>query len=184
MARVVEPDLDSLAQLEGLAVLIGANELKSRLGVGHGVQGLHRLPAGPLALLVLPLGVALLDVGGVPQHDGHELPGETGGDDLAVKALLDQQGDAAGVVDVGMGDQYIVDIAGGEVQRVVVVLIPALLKAAVDEDLGPVDFQTVAAAGDRVGRAEKGQFHQICSSLDQNGKVVLIVHPAGRKFHT
>ena len=93
---------------------------------------------------------------GVPQHDGHELPRQAGGNDLAVEALLDQQGNAAGVVDVGMGDNDIVDISGGEVQHPVVPLVSALLEAAVDEDLLAAHLQAVAASGDRLGRAEKG----------------------------
>ena len=65
-----------------LAVLHGIELLEGGLRVSHSVQRLHCVTAGPLALLVLPLGVALLDMGRVPQHDGQELGGETGGDDL------------------------------------------------------------------------------------------------------
>ena len=43
--------------------------------------------------------------------------------------------------------------------RPVVRMRLALLQAAVDEDLFAVDLQAVAAAGDRVGGAEKCQFH-------------------------
>ena len=56
---------------------------------------------------------------------------------------------------MGVGDQNIVDVAGGKIQGVVIVLVPALLKAAVDQDLPAVDFQTVAAAGDRVAAKNK-----------------------------
>ena len=156
MARVHEAQADSFAQIYQLVVLTGGHQLQGRLGVCDGVEGLHRRPARPLALLVLPLGVGLLDVSGVPQHDGHELPRQAGGNDLAVEALLDQQGNAAGVVDVGMGDNDIVDISGGEVQHPVVPLVSALLEAAVDEDLLAAHLQAVAASGDRLGRAKKG----------------------------
>ena len=159
MARVPEPGLHPGAHLEDLAVLPGLDQLQGGLSVGQGVQGFHVGPAGPAALLVLPLGVALLDVGRVPEHDGHELGGEAGGVDGPGEPLFGQQGNAARVVDVGVGDQHRVDIARGEVQGVVVVLVPALLQSAVDEELLPPHLQAVAAAGNRVGGAEKGQLH-------------------------
>ena len=66
---------------------------------------------------------------------------EAGGEDLPLKALLDQQGDAAGVVDVGVGDEHIVDASlGAKCRHRVVSLVPALLQAAVDEDLLAADF--------------------------------------------
>lgn len=47
---------------------------------------------------------------------------------------------------MGVGHDDVVDVAGGEIQRIFVVLVPALLKTAVDEDLFAVDLQAVAAA--------------------------------------
>ena len=111
----------------------------------------------------MPLGVSLLDMGGVPEHDAHKLSGQASGEDAAVEALLHQKGQAAGVVDVGVGDEHIVDVIGSEVQLVLIVLILTLLQAAVDENLLAVDLQAVTAAGDRVGGAEKCQFHGIAS---------------------
>ena len=49
-----------------------------------------------------------------------------------------------------------------------VVLVPALLKAAVDEDLFAVDLQAVTAAGDRVGRAEECELHIRCLLIKQS----------------
>lgn len=68
---------------------------------------------------------------------------------------------------MGVGHDDVVDVAGGEIQRVFVVLVPALLKTAVDEDLFAVDLQAVAAAGDRVGRAEKCELHTRCLLIKQ-----------------
>ena len=155
VARVPEADLHALAQVQRLAVLQGKDLLQRRLRVSHGVQRLHLGPSGTLALLVLPLSVALLNEGGVPQHNGQQLTGEPGGEDLALESLFHQQGDPAGVVDVGVGNDNIVDVAGGEVQSVVVMLIPALLQAAVDEDLFAPHLQAVTASSDRVSRAEE-----------------------------
>ena len=159
MPRVPEADLHPLAQVHHLAVLGGDHLLHGGLRVGHGVQGLHLGPAGTPTLLVLPLGVALLDEGGVPQHNGQQLSRQAGGVNFSPKPLLHQQGDAPRVVDVGVGDDDIVNVAGGKVQGVAVVLVPALLQSAVDEDLFAAHFQTVTAAGDRVGRAEECQLH-------------------------
>ena len=58
MAGVAEADLYTLAQLEDLSVLLGIEELEGLLRVCQGVEGLYLLPAGPLSLLVLPLGVS------------------------------------------------------------------------------------------------------------------------------
>ena len=168
MARVPEADAHPVAQVQDLTVFRREELLKGGLGVGHGVQRLHRRPAGALALLVLPLRIALLDEGGVPQHDRHQLTGQTGGEDLSLKALLHQQGDPAGVVDVGVGHNDVVDVAGREIQRIFIVLVPALLKAAVDEDLFAVDLQAVTAAGDRVGRAEECELHIRCLLIKQS----------------
>ena len=142
-----------------LAVLAGDQLLQGQLRILHSVQRLHRRAAGPLALLVLPLGVALLDVGRVPQHDGQQLGGEPGAVDGTVKALLDQQRQAAGVVNVSVGHHNGVDIPGRKVQTAVVLLVPPLLKSAVHQNPLSAALHAVTAAGDRLGRAEKGQFH-------------------------
>ena len=63
------------------------------------------------------------------------------------------------MVDVGVGQHHVVDIVGGEIQLPVVPLIPALLQAAVDQHLAAAALDAVAAAGDRLGGAEKGQLH-------------------------
>ena len=142
-----------------LAVLAGDQLLQCQLRILYGVQRFHRRTAGTLALLVLPLGVALLDVGGIPQHDGQQLGGEPGAVDGSVKALLDQQGQAAGVVDVGVGHHNGVDIPGRKVQLAVVLLVPPLLESAVHQNPLSAALHTVTAAGYRLGRAKKGQFH-------------------------
>ena len=55
--------------------------------------------------------------------------------------------------------QHGVNIAGQEGQRLVIHFIPALLQSAVHQDALSVDFQTVAAAGDTLSRAEKAELH-------------------------
>ena len=163
MARVGKADAHTGADLHVLTVLGDLQLAKGSLGIHKGVQGLYLGPACTFALLVLPLGVALLNVGRVAQHDVEQLCGQTGGVDGAGEALLHQQGQTAGVVDMGVGDDDVVDGVGGKGQGIFVVLIPALLQAAVDQDLAPVDFQTMTAAGDRMGRAEESKLHKNAS---------------------
>ena len=98
-------------------------------------------------------------MGGVQQHDLQQLGGEAGGEDAALEALLNEHGNPAGVVDVGVGDQDVVDGVGGKGEFAVGNLVPALLEAAVDEDAGVVDLQTVAASGDALVRAVKAELH-------------------------
>ena len=148
---VGEAELDVVIDLNLLAVFTHHQVSEGALHIGQGVQGLHRGTSGPLALLVFPLGVTLLDVGGVPQHNVQQLGGEAGAVDVAAKSLLDEQGNAAGVVNVGVGDNDVLNVAGHEVQLGVVDLIPPLLQAAVNEHLVSVALHTVAAAGDGFG---------------------------------
>ena len=115
--------------------------------------------AGAGGLAVFPLGVGLLDVGGVQEHDVHEVRRQARREDLAVEALLDEHGHPAGVVDVGVGDEDIVDAPRREGELLIADLVPALLQTAVHQDLLAVDLQTVAAAGDALVGAEKAQFH-------------------------
>ncbi len=97
------------------------------LRVRDGVQRFHRLFAGPLALLVLPFGVALLNVSGVQQHDFQQLTGQSSGINRPPVALFHQQRQTAGVVDVGVGHQHRVDQRRGKVESLVVRLVLALL---------------------------------------------------------
>ena len=87
--------------------------------------------AGALALAVFPLGVLLLDMGGVQQHDIQQVRRQAGSEDAALEALLDEHGDTAGVVNVSMGHQDNVNGIGREGELGVGHLVPSLLQAAV-----------------------------------------------------
>ena len=146
------PGVDELRRhvvgdLHLLTVLAGLDILPHLYGVGHGVDGLHLRPAGPLVLAVLILRVLLLDVGGVLQHDVQQLRRQPRGDDAALKPVFDEHGDAPRVVDVGVGHQHHVDAARMERQGGVVDLVPSLLQSAVHQYFLSVDLQTMAAAG-------------------------------------
>lgn len=168
MARVDEHGVHPVAQVDGLVIFAGVNKLRHPLGVGHGIQRLLLRPPGPAVLAIFILGVALLDVGGVLEHDAHELSREPGGENAALEAVFDEHGHPAGVVDVGVGDEHIVDAARGKGQGAVVHLVPALLQSAVDEDALAAYLQTMAAAGDTLVSAEKTQLHGIRPFLSKS----------------
>ncbi len=163
VSRIGKDGADSLADLHPLAVLTGADILGHLLGVFNGVERVYMGRAGPGALAVFPLRVLLLNVGGVQQHDGHELGREAGGKDGTLESLFDQQRDPAGVVDVGMGHQHRVDLVGSKGQGLVIDLVPPLLQSAVHQDAFPVYLQAVAAAGHTLVRAKKAQSHRMSS---------------------
>ena len=156
---VAEGDRHPLAELEGDVVAPGVDKALDQLRVLDRVEGLHQGPARPQVLAVGILRVGLLDMGAVDEHNLHKPGGDPGGPDLAGEALAHQQGDAARVVNVGVGHQDVVDGVGGEGQLPVVGLVPALLEAAVDKDALAVYLQTVAAAGDALIRSKKAEFH-------------------------
>ena len=127
MPRVGKDCAHALAQLDALAVFADGEELKDIHRVLGGVERLDRLAARALTLAVAVLGVALLNMSGVEQHDAHEVGGHTGGQDASREAALDQQRDAARVVDVRVGDEQDVDVAGVEGEHGVVQLVAPLL---------------------------------------------------------
>ena len=73
----------------------------------------------------------------VPQHDTAQLHGGDGGVDPAPEAVVRQQRQKTGMVDMGMGDEHKVDLAGGYGQGLVFVRILALLHAVVNEETLP-----------------------------------------------
>ena len=148
-----------IGDLHRLAVLTGLHEFAHPHSVGHGVDGLDLRPASPPVLAVLILRVLLLNVGGVLQHNVQQVRRQPGGDDAALKTVLDKHGDTARVVDMGVGHQHHIDAAGMERQHRIVYLVPSLLQAAVHQNILAVDLQAVAAAGNAPVSAVKAQLH-------------------------
>ena len=153
VSHVHKACFDARGKLDALVVLHAPEQAAGGFGVLHGVHRLYRLCAGALALAVFPLGFKLLNMRRVPQHDAAQLHGGDGGVDPAPEAVVRQQRQKAGMVDMGMGDEHKVDLAGGYGQGLVLVHIFALLHAVVDEESLPCRFQHGAAAGHLVVRA-------------------------------
>ena len=151
--HVHEPCFDARGKLNALAVLHAQEQAAGGFGVLYGVHGLHRLCAGALALAVFPLGFKFLNMRRVPQHNAAQLHRRDGGVDPASEAVVRQQRQKTGMVDMGMGDEHKVDLAGGYGQGLVFVHIFTLLHAVVDEKPLPCRFQHGAAAGHLMVRA-------------------------------
>ena len=165
VAGIDEHGVYAVADVDLLAVLAGIHELPHPHGILHRVQRFLHGAARPLVLTVFILGVALLNMGGVLQHDIQQIRRQASGEDTALKTLLDQQGDTAGVVDMGVSHQHIVDLARMEGQAGVIDLVPALLQAAVNEDTLAAHLQTMAAAGNTLICSVKAQFHGVVPFL-------------------
>ena len=77
--------------------------------------------------------------------------------DFAPEPAVDQVGTAADVVDVGVGQQQVVDLVGrdGPLAHGLLGFVP-LGQAAVDEDGEFVELKQLAGAGDAVFGAEMG----------------------------
>ena len=127
MARVGEHRAHTLAEVNLFFILAGRHVLEDVQRVLLGVERLDVLAARALALAVLILGVALLNVGGVKQHDLHQIRRQARRQDAAVEAVFHQQRDTARVVDVRVGDEQNIDIAGSKSEIAVVELVAALL---------------------------------------------------------
>ena len=163
MAHIGEPGLDAarlaVKQRQPLAVGLGLELFHHVHRVLHGVVRLHRVPPAALSLAVFPLGLLLLNVGGILQHDAAQVGGGIGGVDGAAVAVFVQVRHPAAVVDVGMGEQQRVQPGGRNGPFHVLVDVLALLHAAVNHQNVSRRLQQRTAAGHFPCGAQKGQFH-------------------------
>jgi hypothetical protein len=109
-----------------------------------------------------PVCFFFLKVRSVHQHEPGQLPGWWRGNDFPVETVLLQQRDSPAVIQVGMGQQQVVDAFRLEAKRFGIflfILPPALEKAAVDESPDAIAFDQVARSGNAASRAVKRDFH-------------------------
>ena len=159
-----QPEGDALAYPDHFTVVAPAELVQRAFRIRQGIGGLHHRGAGALRLPVAPLSFGLLDVGGVPEHDIAEVAGGVGGVDGALEAVLVQLGDHAGVVDMGMGQKYRLNLVGADGKGDILEHIGTLLHAAVHHVILAANFQQCAAAGNLVGSADKLNFHSEIAS--------------------
>ena len=159
MAHIGEADADAVVHLDGLAVGAGDHAAHQSGHVLQVIQGLHLRPAVAQGFAAFPLRLGHLDVGAVTQHDVAQGAGGGGGIDRAPEALLVQQGQMAGLVDMGVGQQHKVQLPGRDGQGFVFKQVPPLLHAAVHDALFVPHLDIGAAAGDLMGGAQKCDLH-------------------------
>ncbi len=87
--------------------------------------------------LFLVGGVLFLEMGGIEQDDVRDIGRGGRADNRAAEAFLDELGEQAAVVKVGMGQQHRVDAAGRDGERLPVAVqeLSLLVEAAVDQEL-------------------------------------------------
>jgi len=116
----------------------------------------------PAASPAGPFGLHLLDMGTVLQHDAEQVAGGRRAENLPGKPGLDQPGQQAGMVDVGVGQQDEIQLFRLVDARIEVAPFDgfiALMHAAVDGKAYGSGVDHVAGTGDGAGRAEKLDFH-------------------------
>ncbi len=138
----------------------GAKLLQRLPRVVLGIERQRRLVLGE-AVAVGELGVLLLQIAAVGQQDLAQIGGGLGRDHLALEAVLDQQRQIAGMIEMGMGQEH-----GVEARRMrpaarpvaQAQLLVALEQAAIDQKPLAVDLEKIFGAGDGADGAEKGEF--------------------------
>ena len=176
VAHIGEADGDAVVHLDHLAVGAGDHMAHQPGHVLQVVQGLHLRPAVSQGLAAFPLRLGHLDVGAVAQHDVTQGAGGGGSVDRAPEALLIQQGQMAGMVDMGVGQQGKVQLPGRDGQRLIFKQVPPLFHAAVHNALLVPHLDIGAAAGDLMGGAQKCNFHHFPSCLFLVGFYASILH--------
>ena len=159
VAHIAEADGEVLADLHQLVIAHRAQMRDGGLGVVERVDRLIRRSAGAAAFAVAPLGLALLNVRAVTQHDAAEIARLACGVNGAVEPVFEKQRQIAGVVDVRMGQKDKVDLPRRHRQLLVFKDVLPLLHAAVNKAAVIPALDECAAARNFMGRAQKGNFH-------------------------
>src|SRR5690348_3963905 len=120
------------------------------------------------ALPVSVGGVFFLQMSGIQQRQGGEVPCGRGGPDLATKPVPDQSREIPGVVKMSVGQDYPMNAARVHRKWVPVAqpqFLAPLKKSAIDHQPLAGGFQQVFRTGDCLGRSKKGEAgHQINTS--------------------
>jgi hypothetical protein len=163
---IAEAIADQAVQGIGFPILFLFEEGDGGDGILDAVEGLNDLFAsGAPCLLRHPLGIHLLDVGRVGQHDPRELRRGGRRDDPALEALPDQARYKPRVVDVGVGQKDAFDLPGAEAEGLAVELVglETLVHPAVHEELPAVYGEVKTRPCDFSRRAEEGDLHEEAS---------------------
>ena len=110
MSRIEKFNADTVARLDRLAVIDGAEARHQLLNI---LQRIHwRIPvlAGALGFAIFPCGFGFLDMSGVGEHDGAKVPGRCCRKDCTVESVFYEQRQFAGMIDMRMGKKHKVDV--------------------------------------------------------------------------
>ena len=153
---VAEAHAYAARRLQGLLVLDRSEPPRHLLGVPLRVEGLIGAATGTAGSTSAPLGLGLLDVGRVEQHDLGQVQRGRRRVDGSREPELRKARKQAGVIDVGVGEQHKVDLGRieGEAGTVLCVFLGApLMHAAVHQEHGRTRLHEVARTRDLPGRA-------------------------------
>ena len=146
VAGVDETDADPVADLDHLVVTAWGKVLQDTDGIFRGIDGHEWLCAGTFALSVAPLRLKFLDMGTVTEHDIAKVLRRLRRKDRPLKALLIKERKHTGMVDVGMGQEDIVDIGGRHRDRYIFKEVSALLHTTINKYMFTCDFQIMLTA--------------------------------------
>ena len=178
-----EPHADIGGQFMPLVKVQRLNQSHDIFGILRGIQRLDQILASPLAVEVL--GVLLLNVGGILEHDVRDVSGGIGAEDRAVEPGLVESRQVAAVIDVGMGENDRIEFLGSAVELHVLdpgILAMPLKQPAVEQQPQVVRLDQVLTAGDFTRGSEKGDLHgrllmRLVNQCERGGVSPLVPRP-------
>ena len=159
VACIVEPEADSFGQLDGLAILRSLEKTHRALRVLYRIDRNYLAATTALGLAVPPLRLHLLDVGAVVEHDLAQVRSRLGRPDGSTESFLRQKRKPAAMVDMGMGQEYRVDLGSPEQQVSHQLLVIALGHPTIDQDRTARTVQECATSRNMPRGTDKGNFH-------------------------
>lgn len=130
-------------------------------GVGLGIQWFDVWFVDLVVLVVFLFGVFFLDVCGVQQYEFQQFVGGFGGEDWVFEVFGCQVWQQVVVVQVGVGDDYCVDVCGIEGEGCVVVVVGFvvfLVYVVFEQDFYVIEgFQQIIGVSDFLGGVQKCQ---------------------------
>ena len=112
MPYIIEANPDVLVKGNELVIFDAGEILEGFCRIHSRIKRAGIRQPCPSLLAVFPLDLRLLNVSTVWQHDRTQLFCCAGSDNLPLESLLDNQRNEPTVVDMGMGEQQIVDLFG------------------------------------------------------------------------
>ena len=165
MPCVHKPYLNSLAHMEPLSKLAGAQAVYCLLGVRDIVYRRSFTVSRTARLTVFPFGLLLLNMGAVAQHYRGKITCLLRCVYRALEAVFAQQRQKSAVVDVRVRQQYKINKHRTYRKLLIFKQVLPLLHAAVHKGVLPVHLYQCAASRYFVCRAKKCQLHKLTSRI-------------------